>query len=302
MNEISMHRINELRLEDRRRLYAEEIQAVAHISTPGLVDALAAVPREGFLPPGPWQIPFADPDRFGELLYRDTENADPKHVYHNVLVALDPSRQLNNGHPSSLCAWIDLLDIRPGARVFHLGCGGGYYTAIIAEIVGPTGFITAAEIDPRLAEIARQGLSGRPNVQMHAEDGMSINPGPVDAILVNAGVTHPEHMWLEQLRPQGRILMPLTFTAPGATTGSGIMILIRRRGGEYLVKATGSVAIFAAEGTRTPELNARLATTLPQGGWRKLATVRRDPHIADDSCWHHVEGACLSTKTSTEIF
>jgi len=44
-----------------RRFFAEEIEAVAKLQTPGLVDALATVPRERFLRPGPWTV-LADTD------------------------------------------------------------------------------------------------------------------------------------------------------------------------------------------------------------------------------------------------
>jgi protein-L-isoaspartate(D-aspartate) O-methyltransferase len=46
---------------------------------------------------------------------------------------------------------LDQLDIAAGAQVLHLGCGTGYYTAIVAELIGPTGKITAIEIDPGVA-------------------------------------------------------------------------------------------------------------------------------------------------------
>src|ERR1051325_4425350 len=50
-------------LSDRRRFYAEEIEAVAGLRTSALVEALATVPREAFLPRGPWKIAVADPAR-----------------------------------------------------------------------------------------------------------------------------------------------------------------------------------------------------------------------------------------------
>src|SRR6201996_3284608 len=62
----------------------------------------------------------------------DGTDADPRHVYHDVLIALDEARGINNGQPS---LW-DELGIRTGEQVLHLGCGTGYYTAIAAELVG----------------------------------------------------------------------------------------------------------------------------------------------------------------------
>ncbi len=69
-----------------RRFYAEEVQAVSNVRTESLVEALARVQREDFLPPGPWLI-RAEGDMAGPP--RETPDADPRHVYHNVSIALD---------------------------------------------------------------------------------------------------------------------------------------------------------------------------------------------------------------------
>src|SRR5204862_8134496 len=140
--------------EDVRRFYAEEVRAVANLQNEALADAFARVRREDYLGPGPWQI--ATPDSWQERTqgspagdgYRTTPDADPRHLYHNVLVAIDAARRLNNGQPGSLAMWLDALELRRGERVVHVGCGVGYYTAIIAETVGPEGNVTGVELDP----------------------------------------------------------------------------------------------------------------------------------------------------------
>ena len=85
-------------------------------------------------------------------------DADPRHLYRDVLVALDEARGINNGQPSLWAFLIDQLDNAAGKNVLHLGCGTGYYTAIMAELAGPTGKITAVEIDVGLAGRARAAL------------------------------------------------------------------------------------------------------------------------------------------------
>jgi protein-L-isoaspartate(D-aspartate) O-methyltransferase len=50
-------------------------------------------------------------------------------------------------------------DLRRGDRVIHVGCGVGYYTAIIAEVVGPSGQVIGLEIDADLAARARENLA-----------------------------------------------------------------------------------------------------------------------------------------------
>ena len=87
-----------LTLKDCRRFYAEEIQLAANITSPALVEAFARVPREKFLGSGPWHI--AVPDLLtGSVQYVPTPDADPRRVYHNVVIVLDRSRDLTNGQP-----------------------------------------------------------------------------------------------------------------------------------------------------------------------------------------------------------
>jgi protein-L-isoaspartate(D-aspartate) O-methyltransferase len=91
----------------RRRFFAEEVLAVAGIDSPALLEAFAQVPREQFLGAGPWQILYFGDG--GKPEYRGTPDADPAHLFHNVAVAIDPSRMLNNGQPSSLALWLHTL-------------------------------------------------------------------------------------------------------------------------------------------------------------------------------------------------
>jgi protein-L-isoaspartate(D-aspartate) O-methyltransferase len=110
------------RLERVRREFAQKIQAMSALRSTGLVDALGSVPREDFLGPGPWQIlNLAEAERGYEL----TPDDDPRHLYDNVLVALDASRNLNNGEPSFLLRCLDDLDLSPRDRFLHVGCGVG---------------------------------------------------------------------------------------------------------------------------------------------------------------------------------
>src|SRR5262245_34905852 len=139
-------------LAQYRRFFAEEIEAVAKVQTPAVVEALATVPREQFLRPGPWTV-LADADFMAGTASRTrtTPDADPRRVYHNIVVAIDPSRQLFNGQPGTLTAWIDALALAPGARVLHVGSGLGYYTAILAQAAGSSGRVLAYEVDELLA-------------------------------------------------------------------------------------------------------------------------------------------------------
>ncbi len=290
-------------LDDYRRFYAEEIEQVAGLTSPALVEAFARVPRENFLGPPPWLIVSAEIRAMAaagviQAQYRTT--SEPRHLYHNVVVSVDRAKDINNGQPSGLATWINALDLKSGERVYHMGCGVGYYTAIMAEMVGPGGSVVALDAQPDLAARARENLIGYTQVAVHAGDGAAFDPEPCDAMLINAGVTHPHMLWLERLRGGGRLAMPLTI-ASGPTIGQGMMVKIVREAAGFSASTVSLLAILNGGSLRDPELEAPLRQTLAKalgtGAIFKLKSLRRDAHEPDESCLWHTPGACLSTNT-----
>jgi len=276
-------------LDLARVCFAEELRAVANLQSEALVTAFAKVPRERFLGPGPWQVMspgFED--------YWTTKDADPKQLYHNILVAIDPSRELNNGHPSFLASLLDQLEVKPAGHVVHVGCGTGYYTAIMAEVVGPEGHVTAIEVDSQLAARARDNLNYLPNVEVVEGDGGETDAGPADAILVNAGATHPRAIWLDSLRPGGRLILPLTVTDDADGSGGGRVLKVTRQPGGFTASFISGVGIFSCVGGRDAELNQRLKKAFDRGDSKSVQSLRRDRHDATDTCWLHAESFCLS--------
>ncbi len=284
-------------LDALRRFYADEIRCVANLQSAALVEALAQVPREAFLGPGPWDIATPDPARPGSVVYHKTPDADPRHVYHNVLIATDASRELNNGHPATLTACLDALTLRPGDRFLHVGCGVGYYTALAAAVVGTSGHVVGVELDERLAARAAQNLRHLPHVSVLAQDAATYAPPPRDAILINAGFTHPLPLWLDALAPGGRLLVPVTAVAPGSPIGTGWAVLVTRdAASRYRARTVMPMAIFASPTGRLDALDAEVRQALATGRWRQVSSVRRDPHERTESCCVHASGACLSQE------
>jgi protein-L-isoaspartate(D-aspartate) O-methyltransferase len=283
-----------MELSDRRRLYAEEIEAISNIRSGAVVDALASVPRERFLGPGPWVVRGEADFQSGP---RTTIDANPRHVYHNFAVAIDPERQLFNGSPGLLASAIDALAIRPGDRVLHVGAGTGYYTAVMAHVVAATGRVVAIEVDEALAARARLNVAAMPWVEIHHGDGRAPIDGTLDAILVNAGVTHPLDSWLDALAPGGRMVLPLTVgVAP--TIGKGLLLLITRadHGDAWAAKLVTFVAIYSAIGLRDDAGNSALGRALKSNPMPALKRLRRDAHAAQPSCWLHRDDWCLATE------
>jgi len=280
-------------LDDCRRFYAEEIRVCSGVTSSPLLDAFARVPRETFLGPGPWKIAAADL-ALGGTRYIETQDADPRHLYHNVPIALDVTRDLNNGQPGTLARWIDMLDLKPGDRVFHLGCGVGYFTAIMAEMVGPKGEILASEIDETLAARARQNLSSYPNITVHSGDGATLDPGPCDAVLINAGITHPHNAWLACLREGGRLVFPLTVPM-AATLGKGVMVRIRRESGGFAARVLTFVAIYSCASMRDPKLEPVIGKGLSSMALLKMKSLRLDAHTPGETCVLHTDALCFSS-------
>jgi len=285
---------SEMTLDDCRRFYADEIRYAGNIKSPAILKAFTQVPREDFLGPGPWHIACADLG-LGSVQYIATADADPRNVYHNVAIALDSSRDLNNGQPGALAHWLEALDLQAGNRVFHMGCGVGYYTAIMASVVGPSGRVLANEVDPELAERAQCNLASYKNVEVHGGDGAVLDPGTCDAMLINAGVTHPHSLWLDRLHENGgRMVLPLTI-AMAPNLGKGVMLRITRTPAGFLARILTFVAIYSCTSVRDPRLEPVLANALRSGALMKIKSVRRDEHQPEGSCVVHRQDACLST-------
>jgi protein-L-isoaspartate(D-aspartate) O-methyltransferase len=276
-------------LAQLRAWYAEELRFAGPVESEAVVRAFARVPRECFLGPGPWRI-HDDAWRGG---YRTTPDADPRHVYHNVLVALDETRKINNGSPSLWAFALDHLNVAAGETVLHVGCGTGYYSAILAELVGADGHVVAVEQYPDLAARAREGLTNWSQAAVVAADGATFSAGPRDVIVASAGATHPLPGWLDTLRPGGRLLFPLTSHRLG-----GYMLKVTRAGsGQRLVADLLCRAWFIPfTGGRDAALDERLATAIEGGHSDLVRSLRLDRHVPDGSCWLHGDGFCVSWR------
>jgi protein-L-isoaspartate(D-aspartate) O-methyltransferase len=268
---------------DRRR-FAEELAYRAHVRSPRLVQAFATVPRERFVGEGPWRLR-------SDLAtaYWTTADADPAHLCHDVMVALDEARQLDNGLPSLWAFLLDALELRPGEHVVHVGAGTGYYSAVLADVVSLGGRITAIECDPDLAARAAANLRERANVAVVRGDGSDHDAGPADVVVVNAGVTRPAALWLDSLVAGGRLLLPLT-----VDDRRGTAFLIARRTLGYEARALHGIDIFPCARARDLEGDAQLRIA----AWKQppscVRSLRREPHEFDAGCWLHGEDFCLS--------
>ena len=142
--------------------------AYAHKMTARMPDtaveaAYASVPREDFLGAGPWPI-FAGMGR-----YIPTKDADPAHLYADILIGIDTERGLNNGQPSWHAFLLAHAKPTAGEHIVHIGTGSGYYTALMAELVGPLGRVTGIEFDADLASRTKSNLTRYSNTRSSRE-------------------------------------------------------------------------------------------------------------------------------------
>jgi protein-L-isoaspartate(D-aspartate) O-methyltransferase len=101
--------------------------------------------------------------------------------------------------------------IGPGSRVLEIG-SGGYNAALIAEIVGANGSVTSVDIDADAVDRARTGLAATGHqVTVAVADGTDGYPphGPYDAIIVTVEAADIPPAWIEQLTPDGVLVVPL---------------------------------------------------------------------------------------------
>ena len=209
-------------------------------------------------------------------------------------------RHLNNGQPSGHAKWITSASMKAGEHVVHIGTGTGYYTAIMASLIGPSGKVTGIELDAGLAERAKENLSSFPNVLIVNGDGTSVPFDAADVIYVNAGVTRLVDSWLERLTDGGRLNVPMTKMADDSTSvgavSVGAVFRIERRTSQFSVQWISLVAIIPCDGGARDETSeAALAEAFKKDDWKRVTRLyRNNEDVPDDRCWLRGSGWCLA--------
>ena len=108
----------------------------------------------------------------------------------------------------------EALELRQGMKVLEVGAGSGYHAATIAEIVGDKGHVYAVEYVDKLVATARNNLSRAgytDHVTIVQGDGSLgyAERAPYGRILVTAAAPKIPPPLLEQLKPDGILVMPV---------------------------------------------------------------------------------------------
>ncbi len=258
------------------------------------MEAFAKVPREDFLGGGPWGI-------HSRLCIGDIHQSasdSPHHLYHDVLIAIDETLGLNNGLPSLWARVYDNLDIASGATVLQVGAGVGYYTAILAELVSSQGRVIAYEIEPALAERARDNLRHYPNVDVIRGDATRAESFPVlDSLTACAGVTHVPARWLKRLKTGGQMILPFT-----GVDQWGFLLHLTKGPESLPVRSVGPVGAYDCEGARSAKEAAAITSALRASGvgTPEIANYHiGNPPEASTDMWIEGESYWISKPSTT---
>jgi len=257
------------RLTACRQFYAKMASAAGGQLRDDLERAFEIVPREYFLGPGPWIAvsPISGVDV-------PTPTDDPIHVYQNVLFALDREKRINNGEPCLHGQLLGALNPARGSVALHIGCGTGYYTAILAQLVGPSGKVIAYEIEPWLARQAAENLKPWDNVEVRNASGVDNDLPRCDAIYVNAGATRPAAGWLDCLTVNGRLLFPLSGSE---SSRAGVSLLVTRLKGSFAARVIGYCWFVACRDAWDAGEAAHVTAAVYSGKlWTARSLIRND--------------------------
>jgi protein-L-isoaspartate(D-aspartate) O-methyltransferase len=149
--------------------------------------------------------------------------------------------------PFIVALMTDLLDLKPGDKVLEIGTGMGYQAAILSTLVQQ---VYSVEIIDELAQQAKKRLArqGCANVQLRLGNGFYGWPehAPFDKIIVTAGTDLVPPSLLNQLKPNGRMVIPT-----GLPDSQQLVLVEKDANGRIKTKNILRVRFSLMEGTET---------------------------------------------------
>ncbi len=177
------------RADERRKMVLDQIETPGWTRTvvtdPAVLQAMRDVPRHKFVP-------------------RESQ----KQAYDDTALPIGHGQTISQ--PYIVAVMTELLHLTPDSKVLEIGTGSGYQSAVLAHL---TPHVYTIEIVDALAKRAAETLAdqGYKDVPVRSGDGYLGWPeaAPFDAIIVTCAAGHlPLPLW-DQLKPGGRIVIPI---------------------------------------------------------------------------------------------
>lgn len=164
------------------------------LKTPRIIDAMRRIDRRNFV----------------------RSEADSA-AYHNVPLPIGHNQTISQ--PYTVAFMLELLDAKEGMTILDIGSGSGWQTALLANIVGPHGKVTALEVIPDLAEWGKQNVEKYNFIQkgvvdMFCTSGIDgyTKAAPYDRMIAAAAGRFVPNAWRNQLKDDGLMVVPIGFS------------------------------------------------------------------------------------------
>lgn len=201
-----------------RQQLVESLRQAGALKTPALEQAFLHMPREVFVPCF-YEQEMADHSMVWKLVCADDLDREGylTAVYRNqsLVTKLDERHWpvSSSSQPAVMAKMLEALAVQPGQRVLEIGTGSGYNAAVLATLTGEGSQVVTIERDAELAATAKAALERvfGPAVTVIVGDGVAgWSPGaPYDRIIATASAPTLPMAWVEQLRPNGKLVMDL---------------------------------------------------------------------------------------------
>jgi protein-L-isoaspartate(D-aspartate) O-methyltransferase len=170
---------------------------------------------------------------------------EAQRAWADVDAPLDLGHGSTCSQPSTVVTMLDLLDVRPGQRVLDVGSGSGWTTAILARLVGPTGSVLGVDLVPELvqdaaARLRQDALDCASVIVADPEVVGAPSAGPFDRILVSAMAHKLPGGLVDQIVPDGLMVLPLDGRLVQVTIAGGRPKVHRSPGRYRFVPLRGS--------------------------------------------------------------
>jgi len=176
-----------------QKALVEKLISMGCIRSPMVEETFRAVPRHLFAPGVALEKVYSD-------------NSIPTKRMDGKLVS-------SSSQPAIMAIMLEQLHLQPGHRVLEIGAGTGYNAGLMMHLVGDSGLVVTIDIDEDLVESAREHLrsAGLDRVSVVCGDGSLgyAEYAPYDRIILTVGAWDIAPAWWKQLKPGGRLLLPL---------------------------------------------------------------------------------------------